>query len=306
MYMYDGTAYCCNGTINTDAYNVAKTCILPVTRDGVGFCTLGTSSTVPNCGNLLGTILSQQSSSVCPPSKPNYCTANRCCQSQITSDGTDCTSKAAGTFCNVEAASNLFRSTTDCNYLRMKEKDTCPFNTSKADIPIMSGPLSGLTVYGCSNESNICYTDTVINELHRMGKVTSNLTPCSSQNTVSTPKCTIAPILLATDNGYTPNGVGNVSRFPTTTQIIFDSRIPTVNSSNVVTSYGFNSVLPSVGSAISGPFISPGTTVVSIANAPLPSNPYVPGLLVTISNPVTGVSETRGNVFVYSFTPPVR
>jgi len=306
MYMYDGTAYCCNGTINTDAYTVAKSCVLPVMNSGVGFCTLGASSKVPNCGNLLNTILTQQSTSVCPPSKPNYAMSNRCCQSSTTSDGTDCSSKTLGTFCNVEAASELFRTSTDCNYLRMKETDTCPPNSSKVDVQITSGVLSGMNIYGCSNQSKTCYTDSVISALHRLGKVTTSLTSCTSPDALTTPACTIAPIILASDTGYTPSGIGSVTRFPTTTQIIFDSRIPTVNSSNVVTGYGFNSVLPPVGSAISGPFISPGTTLVSIANAPLPSNPYVPGLLATISQPVTGVNEARGNVFVYSFTPPSR
>lgn len=195
MYMYDGKAYCCNGTINTDAYNLEKTCITPVTQPGNGICTLGPATVTPlgttiqNCGGLIGSILTNQSTAICPPSKPNFCTANRCCQSAITADGSDCVSKANGTYCEVGDTSQLFFSTTECNYLRMKEKDTCPSNTSKGDVTVTTGALSGMTLYGCSNQSRICYTDTVITTLQRMGKDTSSLTACSSPNAMSSGSC---------------------------------------------------------------------------------------------------------------------
>jgi hypothetical protein len=195
MYMYDGTAFCCNGSVNTDAYNLEKTCLRPVTQDGVGFCTLGATTTTPsgtvvqNCGNLVGTILQSQGSAICPPSKPNFCTANRCCQSAITADGTDCATKATGTYCDVKPASELFRSATDCNYLRIKEQDTCPAGTSKGDVVMTHGALLGMTIYSCSNHTNICYTDKLITTLRGLGKDTSTLTSCSAPNALNPASC---------------------------------------------------------------------------------------------------------------------
>lgn len=193
MYMYEGTAFCCNGTVNTDAYNLEKTCLRPVTQGSTGFCTLGpaiTSGTVvQNCGNLVGTILTSQGNAICPPSKPNFCTANRCCQSAITADGTDCVTKANGTYCDVKPPHELFLSATDCNYLRIKEKDTCPAGTSKGDISMTYGALTGLTLYSCSNNTNICYTDNLINILRGLGKDTSTLISCSAPNALNPSSC---------------------------------------------------------------------------------------------------------------------
>ncbi len=115
-----------------------------------------------------------------------------------------------------------------------------------------------------------------------------------------------SPIVLATDNGFTARG-SFATHFPTPTQIIFDSRTVTVDSKQKVTAYGTTSPVPAVGSNITGPFLSPGTTLVSIQNSSLPSNPYVPGLLATISKPLVTPSDNRGDVFVYTFTvaPPI-
>lgn len=184
MYMYDGTAFCCNGTVNTNAPSTEKSCLLPVTHDGVGFCTLGADmkttggTAVPNCSSIIAENLTKQGKAICPPSKPNFCLANRCC-TQTTPDGSDCSSMTAGSFCDVLDPSKRFTSTTDCNYLRMKEMDTCPVNTNKGDISVTSGALAGLTIYGCSTLNTTCYTDTVLAALKGMGKDTTGLTACS-------------------------------------------------------------------------------------------------------------------------------
>lgn len=189
MYMYDGTAFCCNGTVNRNAHSTEKSCLLPVTQDGVGFCTLGadlklSTGTVPNCGNVIAENLTKQGKAICPPSKPKFCLANRCC-TQTTPDGSDCANKTAGSFCDVLDPSKRFTSTTDCNYLRMKEMDTCPGNTNKGDISVTSGALSGLTIYGCSTLNTTCYTDTVLATLKAMGKDTTGLTACSGSEVPS-------------------------------------------------------------------------------------------------------------------------
>jgi hypothetical protein len=190
MYMYDGTAFCCNGTVNTNAPSTEKSCLLPVTHDGVGFCTLGADmktsggTAVPNCSSIIAENLTKQGKAICPPSKPNFCLANRCC-TQTTPDGSDCSSMTAGSFCDVLDPSKRFTSTTDCNYLRMKEMDTCPVNTNKGDISVTSGALAGLTIYGCSTLNTTCYTDTVLAALKGMGKDTTGLTACSGSDVPS-------------------------------------------------------------------------------------------------------------------------
>jgi len=193
MYMYEGSAFCCNGTVNTDAYTLEKTCLRPVTQGGPGFCTLGpaitTGTGVQNCGNLVGTILTSQGNAICPPSKPNFCTANRCCQSAVTADGSDCVNKSAGSYCDVKPADKLFYSATDCNYLRLKETDTCPTGSSMGDVMMNQGSLSGMTIYSCSNHTNICYTDKLITTLHGLGKDTRTLVSCSTPNALSPASC---------------------------------------------------------------------------------------------------------------------
>lgn len=182
MYMYDNTAFCCRGTVNTDATTVTKSCVPPITNMEYSFCTLGSNSIVPNCSKLQGDLLKEKGAMVCPRSKPNFCSANRCCTSPVTADGTDCTDKTVGTFCQVGDPSNVFDTAKgglqDCNYQRLKESDTCPANTGMADIAVTNGPLSGLTIYGCSTLSTTCYTPSLINALKGMGKDTSGLTAC--------------------------------------------------------------------------------------------------------------------------------
>ena len=109
MYMYDNVAYCCNGTVNTDATSLNKTCNPPVTAMENSFCTLGPDTPdVQHCSSLASALLAAHSS-VCPASKPNFCSKNRCCASLVSSDGSDCTDLTAGTYCDVLDASKLFK-----------------------------------------------------------------------------------------------------------------------------------------------------------------------------------------------------
>ena len=107
-------------------------------------------------------------------------------------------------------------------------------------------------------------------------------------------------LVRVSDNGYTAQGQF-ASHFPSSTQIILDSRVPIFDGNGTVTSYGQTAASPKVGDVISGPFIQPGTTVVSAETSPMPSNPYVPGELITISKPIQNMKEDRGDVFTYSF-----
>ena len=114
------------------------------------------------------------------------------------------------------------------------------------------------------------------------------------------------PSLLyrASDNGYTADGQF-ASHFPSSTQIILDSRTVNLDSNGNVTGFGSTAESPIIGSAISGKFIQPGTTVLNVQNSALPSNPYVPGQLITLSMPLVNIKEDRGDVFVYGFTRTV-
>ena len=203
MYMYDGAAFCCNGTVNTDAYSLEKSCILPVTQGDTGFCTLGPKITTPsgsvirNCGNMVSSNLTFKGNALCPPSKPNFSSANRCCSSAITADGSDCSNKANGTYCDVKPDNQLFQSAMDCNYLRLKETDTCPGGSSMGDVVMKQGSLSGMTIYNCSNHTNICYTDKLIAALGKMGKDTSSLISCSSPTALSPTSNSCSPTVEA-------------------------------------------------------------------------------------------------------------
>jgi hypothetical protein len=103
------------------------------------------------------------------------------------------------------------------------------------------------------------------------------------------------------DNGFTDLGV-SVTRFPSATQIILDSREPAFNNTGNGYPAGGQQPLPVIGSPINGPFIQSGTTVVSARYISLPSSPkYVAGILISISQPLSGIREKSGDIFIYTF-----
>jgi hypothetical protein len=181
MYMYEGIAYCCKGTVNRDALYLEKTCMPKVTDVEDSFCTLNTATpTVPNCSSLVDNILASKGSSFCPPSKPNYSTSNKCCKSAVKADGTDCIDISAGSCSVVEG--NIFTvrgGATSCQYQSLKEKDSCPAGMNLTETTVTSGMLSGTTIYGCATLTNTCYTSTLLNALKAAGKDTTGLRDCS-------------------------------------------------------------------------------------------------------------------------------
>jgi hypothetical protein len=181
MYMYEGTAYCCKGTVNRDALSLEKTCMSPVTDMDNSFCTLNTGTLkIPNCSSLTNSILASKGSSFCPPSKPNHTTTNKCCTSALTSDNSDCANNSAGSCIVVEGSPfTVQKGTTTCQYQAMKEKDSCPSGTNMTETTVSSGMLSGLTIYGCSTLTNTCYTSTLLTALKAAGKDTTGLRDCS-------------------------------------------------------------------------------------------------------------------------------
>jgi hypothetical protein len=189
MYMYDGAAYCCKGTVNTDAPSLKRTCIALPT-DQHPFCTLGPGhKDVPNCAAIHKKALKDAGGNVCPPSMPNFCKgsstgsvgtgAGRCCTSAITEDGMNCVDSTGS--CSVGAGKNEFLDPTDCRFLRQKEMDsTCPagYYQSVSSVNNAGNPMNGLTLYGCTNLSNNCYTEKLVRRLYELGYDASQLRQC--------------------------------------------------------------------------------------------------------------------------------
>ena len=103
-----------------------------------------------------------------------------------------------------------------------------------------------------------------------------------------------------TDNGYTASG-SFATHFPSSNQIILDSRVPKFSGSKL-SGWGGAATDPVVGSTITGPFVQEGTTVTNvIASGRMPSNPYVDGKTIVLSKPLVNIREDRGDAFTYTF-----
>jgi len=104
-----------------------------------------------------------------------------------------------------------------------------------------------------------------------------------------------------TDNGYSDLGV-SITRFPSSTQIILDSREPAFNNTGNGYPAGGQQPLPIIGSPINGLYIQSGTKVVSARYISLPSSPkYVAGILISISQPLSSMTEKSGDSYIYTF-----
>ena len=189
MYMYEGRAYCCNGTINPDADDVTRTCRAPIFPPGIQttFCTLGPSRKgVKNCLELRAGLLQAEGESRCPPSKPNFCqgkTADgRCCTGAVNEILTDC-NVSTDVFCDMAPpGSNPIQTQWkgSCDFQRLAEIDAkaCPQGYHQT-ITDGQGAFSGMTIYGCTNMSQTCYSQDIISRLRKMGIDTGTLPPCT-------------------------------------------------------------------------------------------------------------------------------
>jgi hypothetical protein len=182
MYIYDGTAYCCSGIVNTDADLTSQTCMRSMFQkdDSFTFCTLGPAqSGVPNCSDMMLKMVQGMEKDVCPPTMPHgiigsgSTSVTQCCASK-TMDGT-CPPGAAS--CSV--TDNEFKDANNCRFLRERETQACPSNYNPATIQ-GQGPLSGLTLYGCSDQNMMCYSQAMVNRLGELGYDASALTVCGS------------------------------------------------------------------------------------------------------------------------------
>ena len=185
MYMYEGGAYCCKGRVNTDSHTLERSCVALSTEKNT-ICSLGPpSGVVPNCASIRKTVLQKQGELVCPPSMPNFCTGDhaspqgRCCSSVVNEQGTNCVRQEGS--CSIGAGNNEFLDPTDCRFLRQKESDsTCPsgYHRTVSSVSNPQSPLNGLTLYGCTNLSEICYTPKLIQRLSTLGYDVRQLVQC--------------------------------------------------------------------------------------------------------------------------------
>jgi hypothetical protein len=176
LYMYDGAAYCCSGIVNTEADTVQQTCIRPFAKQGVEpvFCTLGPGQPgTPNCAELVAIMNEQAAIGVCPSSMP-YGANGVCCSAPTDSAG-NC--PAGASTCPV--TTNDFENATNCRFLKGIEEQVCPSGYQSATIQ-GQGTLTGLTLYGCSDQNNICYSELMVARLGELGYDASALTVCGS------------------------------------------------------------------------------------------------------------------------------
>ena len=196
MYMYEGGAYCCKGRVNTDSHTLERSCVAATTEKNT-LCSLGPSTgVVPNCAKIRKTVLQKQGELVCPPSMPNFCTGDhttpkgRCCTSVVNEQGTNCVrqegSCSVGPYgpdaaLNNELLTSEFITPNDCRFLKLKESDSkCPsgYYSTVSNISNPTNPLNGLTLYGCTNLSDICYTPKLIQRLSTIGYDVRQLVQC--------------------------------------------------------------------------------------------------------------------------------
>lgn len=194
LYMYEGVAYCCDGRIVRDATTLAGSCRPATSAPGARplFCSLGpTRGAVPNCLEFHTAQIAAEGKATCPPSMSNYAKGpagsatekGRCCAGPTNADQTDClTGAAPGTFCDAERASNEFTgSPASCEFQRAKELEGagCPTGYGSFTQP-GQGALAGLTVFGCSDNNQMCYSAATTGRLQELGYDTTGMSVCQS------------------------------------------------------------------------------------------------------------------------------
>lgn len=187
LYMFEGAAYCCDGWINTDASTLAGSCRAASSAPGAKatFCALGAGTVaVPNCLETVAGRLAAEAETTCPPRLPNLAAKGkgRCCEGPLNADSTDCANPMPGSFCDVTGVPNEFQAgAQSCEFLRAQEMDRvkCPTGMGPFVMPAAHGPLDGLTLFGCTDNHQNCYSTAVISRLTEIGFKTDGMVDCS-------------------------------------------------------------------------------------------------------------------------------
>jgi hypothetical protein len=180
--MYNGNPFCCSGRTDPDADTIQGSC-RPVDPSGkLTFCSLGpTTEKVKNCQEVFIAQNRERAQQVCPASMPNYAEESGnglCCGSSVTADMTACVEPKAGT-CRVSGDRNPYGAgATSCEFQRAREADDpCPTGYGALTVE-GQGSFKGLTLYGCTNSGQICYSQAVVSRLRELGYNTSSLKIC--------------------------------------------------------------------------------------------------------------------------------
>jgi hypothetical protein len=194
MYMFEGTSFCCSGKVNQNADVIKDTCILPVIPPNSHapppvFCTLGPTTAnglVKNCMETKAGLFQARGEQLCPSTAPNYVQGltgsptegGRCCASLGNSDLSDCEGSAGQ--CDVSTDKNVFKNPDSCQFRRAQEAEPkCPRNYGPFKTA-GQGKLTELTLFGCTDSTQNCYSKAVINSLKELGYDPSALKECSA------------------------------------------------------------------------------------------------------------------------------
>jgi len=171
-YGYNEGLYCCSEKPNPNAGTLMGSCKAKLPeKDSLIFCTLGASENgVKNCALLKNMILDKEGAAVCPKSKPYYVSGDvaKCCAGPGNPQRTDC----GGDSCTVTG--QPFKDDKNCQFLRMKEESPCPNG-----YDVLTRDKKGFYVAGCTNNTQVCYSASMLERLKEMGHSVAGMTPCN-------------------------------------------------------------------------------------------------------------------------------
>jgi hypothetical protein len=179
FYMYGGSAYCCNGNVNSAAASAAKTCVKVPNRDESPiFCTLGPDKEgVLNCLKLRAGLMQAAGEAVCPTVFPTYVTdstTTKCCTAGNTGL-TECAPNATACIVGPDTANPFNNPPTSCQFMKAQEEDgTCGTGFSPTTTS-----ANGLNLYACTNAKTICYLPAMLARMKVLGLDTTGLVTCS-------------------------------------------------------------------------------------------------------------------------------
>lgn len=174
MFMKNGTAFCCSGTIDRNSDSIQKSCRPRNTRDEqFTFCSLGVSE-IPTCSSIQGALMDKQGAEVCPPNTVFVAGPKgaKCCAAP-NAERTDC---LGGDFCPVADDSRSWMTQPNsCQFLKaQKDAGACPPGYG----PFTASQASGITLFGCTDNGKNCYAASTLQRLQEMDYDITGLVAC--------------------------------------------------------------------------------------------------------------------------------
>lgn len=177
--------------------------------------------------------------------------------------------------------------------------------TSRFGVKFIDSPQVGV-YYGFSADNKGNMTDVDISVIPPNVKTILEIKPIDITNQEQTGGIVFTPdpklLYRVTDTGVNTTGVFT-THFPSSTEIILDSRAPVFDNKGNIISYGSTADAPVVGALVNGPFIKKGTVIINIVNIPsIPSNSKIPGQIIRLNQPLVNITEKINDVFSYTFS----